>query len=289
MRVALETTILVHGVPAGAGLDLARRLGDAVRGAGGTPATTAVLGGEPVVGVGDAQLAALLARDPKEVVKVNTANLGVALHRGLDAATTVSTTLELAASAGIRVSATGGIGGVHHGGFDVSCDLLALSRFPVCIVASGVKSILDVRATREALETLGVPVIGYRTDEFPAFYLRRCPEGSVGVDARFDEAEEIAEYARGEMMRTGRGVLVCNPAPEEHAIDAATWDDWLHRAHALVRSHGDPGGRDVTPALLAALHEVSGGKTLETNIALAVSNAGVAGRIAASIGHNEGL
>jgi pseudouridine-5'-phosphate glycosidase len=230
----------------------------------------------------DAQLEEMLTA-PGNVAKVNTANAGIAMFRGSYAATTVSTTMELAAKAGVAVFATGGIGGVHRGGeHDVSADLFAFTRFPVAVVTSGVKSILDIAATREVLETLGVPVVGYQTDVFPAFYLREPDVAGVGkVDAKFDDVQELAAFARFEMARTGRGIVVCNPIPPEHQLDAAQWSEWLAAAHARVQASGAAtGGRDTTPALLGALHEVSGGATLRANVELVVSNARLAGQIA---------
>ena len=210
-RVALETTLLLHGVPRGEALPLAAELAAIVRKHGANPALVGVLKGQPVVGMSDAQLRELLAE--ADVPKLNSASLGVALARGGSGATTVSTTMELAAGAGVRVFATGGLGGVHRGltqRLDISADLMAFTRFPVAVVTAGCKSLLDVINTREMLETLGVPVIGYRTDRFPAFYTR---DGGVGVDARFDDAAELANYLDRELNRAARGVVVCNPIP----------------------------------------------------------------------------
>ncbi len=209
--VALESTLLVHGVPRHAAMPLADELDAIVTGHGATPAPIAVVAGRPTVALTRDELRTLL--DAANVPKANTGNLGVLMHRGANAATTVSTTMEIAAAAGVRVFATGGIGGVHKGygaRWDVSADLLALSRFPVAVVASGVKNLLDVVSTREMLETLGVPVIGFCTDQFPAFYTRAS---DAGVDARFDDAAELAGFVAAELARSGRGVLVSNPNP----------------------------------------------------------------------------
>lgn len=278
--VALETTLLLHGVPRSTAADLARTLADIVRKHGASPTLIALVRGRAVVGLNDAELSELLSAP--SVPKANTANLGVLMHRAEHAATTVSTTMELAASAGVRVFATGGLGGVHRGcaeHFDVSSDLAALTRFPVAVVSSGVKSILDVVATREALETLGVPVVGFRTDRFPAFYQR---ESAAGVDARFDEPADLAEFVRAELARSGRGVLVVNPVPTGHEIDADKWRTWLDLAMEQARSKG-VAGRDLTPALLAAVHELSGGETLRANVELVKSNAALAAQIAAKL------
>ncbi|MCA9288311.1 MAG: pseudouridine-5'-phosphate glycosidase [Phycisphaerales bacterium] len=283
--VALETTLLVHGVPREAAPVLAAELDAIVRAEGANPALVGVVGGRPTVGMNATELGAMLAA-PK-VPKANSANLGVFMHRHEHAATTVSATMELAAGAGVRVFATGGIGGVHKGygqRLDISADLAALARVPMVVVASGVKSLLDVAATREVLETLGVCVVGYRADEFPAFYLRSAASvagRAIGVDARFDEAAELAAFARTELARRASAILVCNPIPHEDELDAAAFAGWLEQAE---HEAGGAVGRDVTPRVLARLHELSGGATLRANLALVKSNAAVAGRIAAALG-----
>jgi pseudouridine-5'-phosphate glycosidase len=248
---------------------------------GATPLCVGIVEGVPVVGLSRDQLATLLAKD--SVAKANTANMGVLLHRRRDGATTVSTTMECAAAAGVRVFATGGLGGVHMGygqRLDISADLAAFTRFPVAVVTSGVKSILDVVSTREALETLGVCVVGFRTDRFPAFYLR---ESEAGVDARFDDERELASFVKAELARTGRGIVVANPIPAEHELPRELWQTWLAQA---VRDTADvaASGRDVTPALLGRLHALSGGRTLAANIELVKSNARLAAKLAAAMG-----
>lgn len=276
--VALETTILVHGVPRPAARSLAARLAGAVADGGAHPAIVGIVAGRPTVGLTDAELAQLL--DAEHVEKVNAANLGVVLHRRAHGATTVSSTIGLAARAGVRVMATGGIGGVHRGyatTLDISADLGAIARTPVAVVTSGVKSLLDVRATRELLETLGVPVVGYRTDSFPAFYVR---DTDLPLDARFDDAEELASYAASELARTGRGIVVANPCPAEHAMTADAWEALLRRAAPAVPPTQ---GRDVTPALLAQIHDLSNGASLRANIALAESNARLGGLLAGAM------
>ncbi len=281
-RVALETTLLLHGVPRSAAAALARELAAIVRGRGAEPALVGVLRGEPVVGLSDAQLAELLAMPGEQTPKLNTANLGLALSGKLSGATTVSTTMELAARAGISVFATGGLGGVHPltdaAHIDVSSDLFAFTRFPVAVVTAGVKSILDVHATRELLETLGVPVVGYRTDHFPAFYLRAA-DPPIAVDARFDDARALGEYLRHELARTNRGVVVCNPIPVEHELALADWERWLREANALAAAQS-VSGRGVTPFLLGKVHELSGGATLRANIELVKANAALAAELA---------
>ncbi len=279
-RVALETTLLLHGVPRASALRLAGELAAQVRRGKGVPVFVGVAKGQPKVGLTDDDLRALVAA--KSVPKLNTGSLGLAMHRGQHGATTVSTTMELAARAGVRLFATGGLGGVHRGlleRLDISADLAAFTRFPVAVVASGCKSILDVGATREALEALGVPVVGFRTDRFPAFYQR---DGGVGVDGRFDDVADLAAFLRRELARTGRGIVVCNPIAARDEIDSEQWGGWLQAAEARARAAGAT-GRDVTPAVLGALHEVSGGRTLEANIALVKANALLAARLAAAL------
>lgn len=272
--VALETTLLVHGVPRDDALQLAREIDEIVRHEGSTPALMGLVNGAPVVGMNAEELTKLI-KSPK-VPKANTANLGLCMHMRSHAATTVSTTMELAAFAGLRVFATGGIGGVHKGygaSLDISADLAAFTRFPVAVVTSGVKSILDVISTREALETLGITVVGYQTDAFPAFYQR---ESEATVDARFDDPQELADFVRSELPRTGRGIVIANPIDEASELSQEAWPCWLEKATALASKKS---GRDVTPAVLGHLHRVSGGKTLEANIALAKSNARLAAMI----------
>ena len=274
--VALETTLLVHGVPREASLGLAGELDEIVRSEGSTPALVGVVEGRAIAGMDRDELAAML--EAESVEKVNTANLGLALHAGRSAATTVSSTMEIASFAGLRVFATGGIGGVHKGygeRLDISADLLAFTRFPIAVVTSGVKSILDVISTREALESLGVTVVGFGTDAFPAFYLR---DGGCGVDVRFDDAGDLADFVRWELARTGRGIVIANPIPAEHEIGQHDWECWLSEATAQAEARS-ASGRGVTPAVLGGLHEVSGGRTLAANIELVKCNARVAAMI----------
>lgn len=279
--VALETTLLLHGVPKEASLQMARDLASDVMAGGAKPALIGVVAGEAIAGLRDDELDVLLAA--AKVPKANTSNLGVLLARNSHAATTVSTTMEIAAAAGIRVFATGGLGGVHQGWtqyLDVSADLMAFTRFPVAVVTSGCKSILDVIATRELLETLGVPVVGFRSDRFPAFYQR---ESAAGVDARFDDIDELARFVSLELARTGRGVVVANPIPVADELPAAEFAGWLAAAQKVVSNAGGAGGRDATPAVLGQLHALSGGATLRANVALVRNNARVAGQLAAAM------
>lgn len=274
--VALETTLLVHGVPRADAPALAVRLGEVVAANGASPAFVGVVRGTPTVGLTPGEIRSLL--DAPDVPKANTANLGVLIHRRSHGATTVSATLELAAAAGVRVFATGGIGGLHRGyadRFDASADLAALARFPVAVVASGVKSFLDVPGTRETLETLGVPVIGFRTDAFPAFYQRAS---DAGVDARFDDEADLAAFLAGELARAPRAVLVCNPIPAPAELDPRDWSRWLDDATRAAQDAGIT-GRALTPFLLARVHELSGGATLRANLALVEDNARLAARL----------
>lgn len=273
-RVALETTILAHGAPRHLALEWADAIESAVMAGGAAPATVGVHRGRAVVGMSRAKLESFLTES--DIQKANCANLALMQALGKTAATTASATIELAADAGISIMATGAIGGVHRADhFDVSSDLIALTRFPVAVVCSGCKSILDVVSTREALETLGVPVIGWRSHRFPAFYLR---DGGCDVDARFDDIAALASFIHEYMHSTGRGVVVANPIPESDAISPEHWNEWFTKARASVQHDG--AGRNVTPRLLAALHELSGGATLRANLALVTANARLAGELA---------
>jgi len=184
--------------------------------------------------------------------------------------------MELAAAAGVRLFATGGLGGLHKGLAthpDISADLAAFTRFPVAVVTSGVKSLLDVEGTRELLETLGIPVVGFRTDRFPAFYLR---DSDAKVDARFDDLAPLAAFLDAELTRTGRGIVVCNPIPHADELPKDQWHAWLAQAEAQTPAQG----RDTTPQLLGKLHELSAGATLRANLALVRSNAALAADLA---------
>lgn len=289
-RVALETTLLLHGVPRSAAAGLANELAQTVREASGgrvEPALVGVVAGRAIVGMNDAELAELLAAPPGQMPKLNTSTLGLALFGGGHGATTVSATVELAAAAGVRVFATGGLGGVHPGLAtrpDISADLSALARWPVAVVCSGCKSILDIAATRELLETLGVPVVGMGTGAFPAFYRREARVGgaSVALDGRFDDVARLADFCRAELARSGRGVVVAHPIPPEHELPQQDWDRWLAEAEAdlAAADAGAIAGRDVTPFILARVHERSRGATLAANIALVKANAALAAQLA---------
>jgi len=279
-RLALETTILTHGVPRDAAMPLARELAKISEDNGAEPALVGVYRGRPIAGISESQLEEILKSS--DVPKANSANLGALLHRKSHASTTVAATMEIAASAGIRVFATGGIGGVHKGfaqHLDISADLLALTRFPVAVVASGVKSILDVVATRELLETLGVPVIGFQTSEFPAFYLR---SSGASVDARFDDVADLGAFIATELRRTGRGMLIANPIPASNELNSSQFARWLADSEKALGATAS--GRNATPSLLGKLHELSGGATLRANLELIRSNTALGARLAACLG-----
>lgn len=275
--VGVETTVLVHGVPKASAPELARSLAGVAREAGAIAAYIGVVRGVPTVGMNDAEMDEFLAE--AKIPKANTSNLGWFIHQRLHAATTVSTTLELAASAGLSVCATGGLGGVHKGladRIDISADLGALARCPVALVTSGCKSILDVTSTRELLETLGVPVVGYRTDRFPAFYRR---ESDAGVDARIDDVRTLVSFAKQELARTGRGIVIANPIPPGDELSESDWNAWLGRAEEAARGSGAT-GREVTPEVLGRVHEASGQATVRANIALIRSNVALGAELA---------
>jgi pseudouridine-5'-phosphate glycosidase len=274
---ALETTIITHGLPYPANLDAARRLERAVRDEGAVPATIGVVDGRVRVGL-EPHALDRLARGPAE--KIQARGLPLAIARGLSGGTTVSATLHVAARCGIRVFGTGGIGGVHRRAEltgDVSEDLFALSRERIAVVSSGAKAILDLPRTLEALESFGVPVIGFRTREFPAFYHARSGLAIPAVES----ADEIAAVMRAawDAVEIDRAVLVCNPPPEVVALPADDVARWIREALADADAQ-EVTGASLTPHLLAALDRTSGGARVRTNVALAESNARLAGAIA---------
>jgi pseudouridine-5'-phosphate glycosidase len=281
--VALESTIISHGFPYPANVECALSAEANVRAGGAVPATIAILGGRLSVGLSAEQIEHLAAAGAAGVAKASRRDLGVLVARGVDGATTVAGTMIIAALAGIRVFATGGIGGVHRGAqrsFDVSADLLELAHTDVCVVCAGAKSILDIGLTLEVLETHGVPVLGYCTREFPAFYTR---SSGHYVDARLESAAEIAAVlrARRDLGLVG-GVVVANPIAAQHAIDATVLDGWTRTALAEADARGVH-GKEVTPFLLARLHELSGGATEQANKELVYSNARLAAAIAGAL------
>ncbi len=280
--VALESTVIAHGLPRPRNLDTARRLEGDVREAGALPATICVADGAGIVGASDALLARLANEDG--VAKLSTRDLAPFLARlpadGLGA-TTVAATAEIAACAGIEVFATGGIGGVHRGAdrtMDVSADLRALARYPVVVVCAGAKLVLDLAKTVEQLETLGVPVIGFGTDELPAFYVR---SSGLPVPHRADDAATVARIARIQLDR-GAGLLVCVPIPEAHALPRDEMEREIDGALAAADRAGVHGSA-LTPFLLAHLGEHSSGRTLDANVALLRNSVRVAAAIAIAL------
>jgi pseudouridine-5'-phosphate glycosidase len=276
--VALESTIVAHGLPRPDNVEVARQCEAVVREAGAIPATIAVVGGEVRVGLDETTLERIGSND--DVAKCSVRDLPVVCARGGDGATTVAATAHLAARAGIGVFATGGIGGVHRdaaSSFDESADLVELSRAPICVVSAGVKSILDAGATLERLETLGVTVLGYRTDRLAGFYLS---DSGHAVPWRADSPQEIAAVmrARTELDAPG-GILVANPLPVEQQLDPALHDRVLGEA---LRSAAEQGvhGKAITPFLLDRLNRATGGESLRANIALVTRNSALAGEIA---------
>jgi pseudouridine-5'-phosphate glycosidase len=281
--VALESTILAHGLPPGRNREVAGRLEAVVRAAGAVPATIAVLSGVPVVGLSTNELDRVC--DPaNDLVKLSRRDLGPAYALGKDGATTVASTAALADAAGVHVFATGGLGGVHrgaHDSWDVSADLDVLATTPVLVVCSGVKSVLDIGATLELLETRSVPVLGYRVDRFPAFYLR---ESEFDVPWRVDDPKHVAAVVAAHRDRVpGRsGVLLANPVPFEFEMDRDLHDRLLADGLELLRTRGVH-GKNVTPVLLEHFHSASGGVSLDTNEALVMSNARLAAEVAVEL------
>lgn len=279
--VALESTIITHGMPYPANLETALAVEGEIRARGAIPATIAVVKGEIKIGLTEAELDAL-AQDT-DCVKASGRDLAVAMVRKASAGTTVSATMRLAALAGIRVFATGGVGGVHRGAehsWDVSADLTELGATPVTVVCAGVKSILDIPKTLEVLETNRVPVIAYGTDAFPAFFAR---ESGYPADHRLDTAAELAAAIdTHDALGTGTGVLIANPVPEEDALAPAEIDGIIDEAIAVADAQGVT-RKDLTPFLLARIVEKSEGRSLKANISLVRNNARLAADIAVAM------
>lgn len=278
--VALESTIITHGMPWPANVDTARRVEAEVRAHGATPATIAVMAGRLHVGLTETELTTL--GQMTDVAKLSRADLALCLARGGNGATTVAATMIGAHLAGISVFATGGIGGVHRGAetsFDISADLHELAQTPVTVVAAGAKAILDLPKTFEVLETLGVPVIAYGQDELPAFWSRGS---GIKAPLRMDSPSEIAAAQR---MRAAMGIpggqLVCNPIPAADEIAASALAPLIAQALAEAEAQGIS-AKAVTPFLLQRLYELTGGQSLTANIALVMNNARLAARIAAA-------
>jgi pseudouridylate synthase len=280
--VALESTILAHGLPPGRNREVATAVEDAVRAAGAVSATIAVLDGQIRVGLSSAELDRVCAADA-DLAKLSARDLGPAIALSRDGATTIASTSVIAHAAGIPVFGTGGLGGVHlpapdeTTSWDVSADLDVLAGTPVAVVCSGVKSVLDIGATIEVLETRSVPVLGFRTDTFPAFYRR---ESRFPVPWRVNSpAEAAAVIAAHRAQGPGSGVLLANPVPHEHEMASELHDRLLAEGMAKVAAGGVRGG-DVTPVLLEHFHTASGGVSLDTNEALVLNNVALAAEVA---------
>ena len=280
--VALESTIISHGMPYPKNVETALLVEKTIRDNGAVPATIAIIGGRLKAGLSPEEIE-YLGKSGRKVAKVSRRDLAAIVARGADGATTVTTTMIIAHMAGIRVFATGGIGGVHRGAettMDISADLEELASTPVMVVCAGAKSILDLGLTLEYLETKGVPVIGYGTDELPAFYTRRS---GFGVDYRVDTPAQLAAMfkAQQELGMKG-GMLVTNPIPEQYAMDKEVIDAAIDQAVRESREKGIH-GKETTPFLLARVVELTGGDSLESNIQLVLNNAVVASRTASEL------
>ncbi|MBS1492726.1 MAG: pseudouridine-5'-phosphate glycosidase [Bacteroidetes bacterium] len=275
--VALESTIISHGMPYPQNYETAKEVEDTVRKNGAIPATIAILGGKIKIGLGEDDLQIL--SNSKDILKASRRDIPVIVSQKLNAATTVSATMICAALAGLKIFATGGIGGVHRKGnesFDISADLTELSQTNIAVVSAGVKSILDIGLTLEYLETLGVPVIGYNTNEFPAFYTR---QSGFKVNYNLNTPEKI-----GSMIKTkwelglNGGVIVANPIPEEFSMDKNKIDSAIEKALKNADEKGIK-GKDVTPFLLGEIKNITGGSSLDSNIRLVLNNAKLAAEV----------
>ncbi len=280
--VALESTIISHGMPYPQNVETALAVEKIVRENGAVPATIAIIGGRLKAGLSPEEIEYFGKKGP-EIAKASRRDLPVLIAKGQDGACTVTTTMMIAAMAGISVFATGGIGGVHRGAettMDISADLEELGQTPVMVICAGAKSILDLGLTLEYLETKGVPVIGYGTDELPAFYTRKS---GFGVDYRLDTPAELAAafHAQREMGLKG-GMLVTNPIPEEYSMDADVINAAIDQAVAECKAQGIH-GKATTPFLLARIKDITGGDSLDSNIQLVFSNARLASKTACEL------
>lgn len=276
--VALESTILSHGMPYPENLEFAAKVEEIVRGEGAIPATTAIIGGKLKVGLTKEELELMCAGD--NIGKVSRRDVAVYLATKKTGATTVATTMMIAAMAGIKVFATGGIGGVHRGAektFDISADLQELSNTNVAVVCAGAKSLLDLGLTLEYLETFGVPVIGYQTEDFPAFYTRKS---GYGVDFRAEGAKQVAEIIQTKNHAGLKGgMVIANPIPEEYALDFDEMEAVIDAAVKKAEREGIT-GKHLTPFLLAEIKDATDGVSFASNLQLAYNNARVASNIA---------
>jgi pseudouridine-5'-phosphate glycosidase len=279
--VALESTIITHGMPYPQNLGMARAVEEIIREEGATPATVAMIEGRLKVGLEAQELEALAA--DRVAAKASRRDLAPLVAKRANAGTTVAATMVAAAAAGIEVFATGGIGGVHRGAeetFDISADLIELGRTPVTVVCAGAKSILDIGKTLEVLETQGVPVLGYGTDEFPAFFARRSGHR---LEHRFDSTEELAKVIRAQ-RRLGllTGIVVANPIPEEDALPAEEIEEIIAKANSEASATGVT-RKELTPYLLSRVNALTGGRSLKANIALVKNNAALAAEVAVAL------
>ena len=280
--VALESTIISHGMPYPQNVETALRVEQTIRENGAVPATIAIIGGRLKAGLSPEEIE-YLGRKGRGVAKASRRDLPVLVARGEDGATTVTTTMIIAALAGIKVFATGGIGGVHRGAettMDISADLEELARTPVMVICAGAKSILDLGLTLEYLETKGVPVIGYGTEELPAFYTRHS---GYRVDYRIDTPEELASAFKAKLeMGLSGGMLVTNPIPEEYSMNPERINAAIDQAVAEARERGIH-GKETTPFLLARVKDITGGDSLDANIQLVLNNARLAAKVAGEL------
>ncbi len=285
--VALESTIISHGMPYPQNVETALKVEEVIRANGAVPATIAILDGKLKCGLSHEEIE-YLGKKGKEIVKCSRRDLPVVLAKKIDGATTVATTMIIANMAGVGVFATGGIGGVHRGAettMDISADLEELAQTPVMVVCAGAKAILDLGLTLEYLETKGVPVIGYGTEELPAFYTRTS---GFGVDYRLDTPKEVAEAfdaQRGAGLKGG--MLVTNPIPEEFSMDAELINAAIDKAVSELFEKGIS-GKETTPFLLAKVKEITGGESLDANIQLVFNNAKVAAQTAVELAKLQG-
>lgn len=277
--VALESTIISHGMPYPQNVETARKVEDIIRSQGAVPATIAILNGKLKVGLTNEELE-YLGKAGTKVIKTSRRDIPFIVAKGLDGATTVASTMIIASFAGIKIFATGGIGGVHRGAettFDISADLQELANTDVAVICAGAKSILDIGLTLEYLETNGVPVIGYQTNELPAFYTRRS---GFNVDYRMENPGDIATALKAKWdMGLNGGVVVANPIPEEYSMDYDTITKAIEDAVAEAEEKGIK-GKDSTPFLLGKIKEITGGSSLDSNIQLVYNNARLAAKIA---------
>ncbi len=280
--VALESTIISHGMPYPQNVETALNVEQVIRDNGAIPATTAIIGGRLKAGLSKEEIE-YLGKTGQGVTKVSRRDIPVIVAKGMDGASTVATTMVIAAMAGVRIFATGGVGGVHRGAqqtFDISADLEELAHTPVTVVCAGAKAILDLPLTLEYLETQGVPVLGYQTEELPAFYTRKS---GLSVDYRIDTPEELAKviHVKQELGLQG-GILVTNPIPEEYSMDPDTINRAIDQAVEESKQQGIH-GKDTTPFLLARVKDITGGDSLDSNIQLVYNNARVAAQTAVEL------